>query len=138
MFLAALLTLAQAQDSDVVTLHKGQPAPFDGSLLTTEAVAKIVSQSELAEKECKIEFEAEKKVAATILDYEKSRSAVVLQACVDGATRDREAAKRDYDELAAAAKRQQLAPVVTFSAGVVGGIVITLASAWAIEMTVGQ
>ena len=54
-FLMLLIGLAAADD--IVTLEKGERAPFEGTLLSPSAAAKIIVDSDYSLEKCKIDSE---------------------------------------------------------------------------------
>ena len=51
-----LFIMSLAFADDVVTLRKGEKAPFDGTLLSPQAAAKIITDSDYTLEKCLIDF----------------------------------------------------------------------------------
>lgn len=71
-FLFLFLNIAYASNPDFTSISAGDKAPFEGVLLTEEALAKIISKNEREIEQCKIdaEFEMKDQAAKFQLDYD--------------------------------------------------------------------
>tara|TARA_R110000824_G_C15227084_1_gene678107 strand:+ start:5266 stop:5661 length:396 start_codon:yes stop_codon:yes gene_type:complete len=65
-----LMSLAFAEEPTYASLKKGQPAPFDGRLFNSAAVAEIITQRRLNDLDCDLEVEYQLDKAATKAEYE--------------------------------------------------------------------
>jgi len=120
-------------DEKVVTVTKGESAPFSGTLFNTEAAARLLidleSNTELCDIECGKKIE--KKEAELKFDYD------ILKASHD-------ALQIKYDEtliiknnqiefLEKQATKPKLGGELVFILGVLGGVGITMASAYTLN-----
>lgn len=80
---AAAETENHGAQIDTVPLRKGQPAPFDGQLLSTEAAIRIVLEDEHSARRHALEVEHTRKLGQVALEHERERRRI-----------DREAHKR--------------------------------------------
>ena len=64
------MSLAFAEEPTYASLKKGQPAPFDGRLFNSAAVAEIITQRRLNDLDCDLEVEYQLDKAATKAEYE--------------------------------------------------------------------
>lgn len=120
-------------DEKVATVQKGEAAPFSGTLFNTEAAARLLidleSNSELCNIEC--DKKIEQKEAELKFDYD------ILKASHD-------ALQIKYDEtliiknnqiefLEKQATKPKISGELVFILGVVGGVGITMASAYTLN-----
>jgi len=83
MFLLTLLLLTKSAYSDEgVPLKKGEKAPFNGTLLSPDAVAQIIAKTDEEVGKCKIDAELDKKLKEAELTgcLEKSQGLEALRA----------------------------------------------------------
>ena len=76
LFLCSLLLA-----DDVITLKKGDAAPFDGTLLSPKAAAKLLANSESDLSKCKAELEIQKLQHKNKLDLETGLLTVEIDTC---------------------------------------------------------
>jgi hypothetical protein len=119
----------------VSPLQKGQPAPYTGVLLSPEAVAQVVAEKDTAKKEVELAVKhqsaldaAQKKFELDQLVSTCAADKKILQAQVDDNLRQ---IKILDDQL----KKQSSGPSPTFwvGLGAVGGIVLTVATVFAVS-----
>lgn len=60
-----LINIAFANDIDFVKIEKGKMTPFQGVLLTEEALAEIITKNEREVEQCKIDAEYQKKILSS-------------------------------------------------------------------------
>jgi len=130
-----LISQVSFAGGEVATLRKGQEAPFDGTLLSPEAAARLLTDNSHAAELCQIETERQLDIQEARLVLKTEISEARLLSCQDQSkiiddTHDREL-QFYRDQLDVAKKQRGSAWFVT---GVVGGVGLTLASAWAISM----
>ena len=63
--LLIMFSVAHGQEGDFTLLSEGQPAPFEGVLLSPEASAEILSSHEEQESRCALELEYQLDLAGT-------------------------------------------------------------------------
>ena len=79
MYILLLCSFAFA--NDVITLEKGQKAPFAGTLLSPEAAAKIITDSDQSLEKCLIDSQRDLGLLEAKLTFEKSNAEAKLAAC---------------------------------------------------------
>ena len=67
--------------NDVVTLRKGEKAPFDGTLLSPDAAAKIITETDFTLEKCLIDARRDKMLQEAKLTMEKKNVEAELAAC---------------------------------------------------------
>lgn len=135
--------LVQAQDPPaadpqeyMLTLHEGEAAPFDGTLLNVPAAARILTDLRLREEECRIETTRR----LGILEAN-------MQLRIDTERAQREALQYRHDQLISIKEEQidflteNMRPPAWYqtgefwySLGAVSGIAITLLAAYALSL----
>lgn len=82
IFLTLLLLLlpSSAYGQDIVNVKKGQPAPFEGVLLTVEAAAKVMNAKKLAEEQYQLDLERELTLQQERFNLELSYKQIELDA----------------------------------------------------------
>ena len=81
ILLALLLLLPNsAYGQDIVNVKKGQPAPFEGVLLTVEAAAKVMNAKKLAEEQYQLDLERELTLQQERFNLELSYKQIELDA----------------------------------------------------------
>jgi hypothetical protein len=80
MLALLLISLAHA-DPRVVTVNKGEVAPFSGTLFNAEATAGVLSSSNTEEKRCQIKTILEVKTALSTLERDKEIVDLKLASC---------------------------------------------------------
>lgn len=78
--LLLLLLPSSAYGQDIVNVKKGQPAPFEGVLLTVEAAAKIMNAKKLAEEQYQLDLERELTLQQERFNLELSYKQIELDA----------------------------------------------------------
>ena len=125
-------TVAYA-DEEIATVEKGETVPFDGTLFSTAASAKILVELENNKEACLIECNkvTEQKIAELQLQYD------ILKA-------SRDAIQLKYDEtlvikngqidfLQKQVQKPKIPTELTFVLGVVAGVGLTMGSAYALK-----
>ena len=125
-------TVAYAGE-EVATVKKGDTAPFDGTLFNTDAAARILVELENSEAACKIECDKQlqEKTAALQLRYDILMAAkVAIQLKYDETL----VIKNDQiDFLHKQVQKPKLPHELTFALGVLAGVGLTMASAYALS-----
>ena len=80
LFLLAFLTNF-AYANEVVTLNKGDAAPFSGTLLSPEAAAKIIVDTDYSLQKCLIDSEKNLALQKAELDFQIKNAETSLAAC---------------------------------------------------------
>lgn len=117
---------------DVVTLKKGDPAPFDGTLLSPEAAAKLLATSESDLSKCKADMDIQKLQFENKLELDTGLLKVELDTCK--LERDRQ--KKIYEEhieLLEQRSRPAWEGNLIYAGGVVTGVAVVVLSAWTLD-----
>tara|TARA_Y100001963_G_C6743704_1_gene430405 strand:+ start:302 stop:745 length:444 start_codon:yes stop_codon:yes gene_type:complete len=125
------LSTAHANDQ-IVTLKKNDPAPFAGTLFSTSAAARIAIELENNEATCglKISEAVEKQKAYDKFQLDLKQAS--LDSCLEKYEVVVDLKQQQLDELTEQLKKNTgPQPVWWFTGGVVGGIVVSLATAYA-------
>jgi len=78
---AVLLFIGLAFADDIVTIRKGERAPFDGTLLSPNAAAKIITETDYTLEKCLIDARREKALLDAKLTLERKNVEAELAAC---------------------------------------------------------
>ena len=128
---SSLLSTARADDQ-IVTLKKNDPAPFSGTLFSTSAAARIAIELESKDEVCglKIGEAVEKQKAYDKFQLDLKQAS--LDACLEKYTTVVDLKQNQIDDLTEQLKKNTGSqPAWWFAGGVVGGIVVSLATAYA-------
>tara|TARA_Y100001963_G_scaffold146532_1_gene221626 strand:- start:18 stop:455 length:438 start_codon:yes stop_codon:yes gene_type:complete len=130
---SAFLSTAQGNDQ-IATLKKSDPAPFAGTLFSTTAAARIAIELENNEATCglKIGEAVEKQKAYDKFQLDLKQAS--LDACLEKYTIVTDIKQRQLDELTEQLRKNTgPQPAWWFAGGVVGGVAVTVLSAWALS-----
>mgnify|MGYP001219266126 FL=1 len=131
MLSSAWFSTAHGEDQ-IVTLDKGDIAPFSGTLFSTSAAARIAIELENNEATCglKISEAVEKQKAYDKFKLDLKQSS--LDACLEKYSVVTDLKQQQLDDLTEQLKKNTgPQPVWWFAGGVVGGITISLLTAYA-------
>ena len=118
-------------DEEVATVQEGDPAPFSGTLFSTEAAARLLVDLETQKEACTIEKERELQIQASRFQLEIDNLQASLAYC-DEACKLRLAIKTEQiDYLTTELTRKKVHPAWIFIGGIVAGTAITLGSGYA-------
>lgn len=133
--LALLISQVAYAGGEVASLKKGQIAPFDGTLISPEVAAQLLTDNSHADELCQIETKRQLDTQEAQLSLKEEITSARLLSCQDRSKIIEETHDRELqfyrDQLDVARKQRGSAWFVT---GVIGGVGLTLASAWAISM----
>lgn len=113
---------------DVITLRKGEKAPFDGTLLSSEAAAKIITDSDYTLEKCLIDARRDKSLLEAKLNFEKNNVEAKLAACTLKYTEMEKLYEQQIDYLEKRSVRPEWESTVYFTGGVVIGAGIAYGS----------
>ena len=125
---------ADPEKPKILTLKKGEAAPFAGTLFNTSASAKLIVDLEYNEETCKLEIDKKVKLIETKLNLDIS----LLQAKYDALEdRNTKVLKIKDDQITFLESKIKPEPWYSsseflFSMGVIGGILVTVAAGYAI------
>ena len=121
-------------DEQIVTLKKNDPAPFNGTLFSTAAAARIAIELENKDTVCglKISEAVDKQKAFDKFQLDLKQAS--LDACNEKYTVVVDLKQNQINDLTEQLKKNTgPQPVWWFSAGIVGGVTVTVLSAWALS-----
>ena len=121
-------------DETIVTLKAGDPAPFGGTLFNVEASANILVRLENFDTACQVEIDREVERAQSVIQYGLDLEKASKEACLSELDLSIQLQKNHVEFLtnqAALTKSNRSKPEVWLGAGVLGGIVLSLGTAWA-------
>lgn len=118
MFLYILSNIAIA--NSVVTLKQGERAPFDGTLLSPKATARIMTEADLILEECNIDHEREMATLEAKMKFDISNLENSLNSCEIKSAEILEIKNQHIDYLEKQNKRS-FSPIIWFTSGVIAG-----------------
>ena len=130
---SVFLTTAQANDQ-IVTLKKNDPAPFAGTLFSTSAAARIAIELENKDVVCglKISEAVEKQEAFDKFHLDLKQAS--LDSCTEKYTVVVGLKQQQLNDLTEQLKKNTgPQPAWWFAGGIVGGVAVTVLSAWALS-----
>jgi hypothetical protein len=143
VFLSVMLFAGPAIAQDQLTpeggqisaMQRGEKAPFDGILLSDDAVAKLRAKMDTAEKSCQIKLDHQIAIDKADLAYTTTVADSKLQLCQETAkarlsVRDDEL--KVLSERLEAAEKARANGQLIFGGGVVVGVGLTVLAGWAI------
>lgn len=137
--LSALVPRVALADPEIVTVRKGDTVPFDGTLFNVPAAAKLAVDLEFSEESCKVESDHALNIQGATLRLETQISDAKLRSCQDRSSLMEEISEERISLLEDQISRNKgLSPVALLASGMGGGILLTLASAWAVRQASTQ
>ena len=128
-----LLLAGLAYADDIVTLNKGESAPFTGTLLSPSAAAKVLVESDSSIQRCRIEAEKAASLAEAKYNLEIGNKDASLAACHLKYTE----MSRLYEEQLKFLERQAVMPQwetpVYFTVGVLTGVAMFYGSSLVVK-----
>ena len=132
MFWMLLLSFAMAND-EVITLKKGQKAPWDGTLLSPSAAAKLLATGESELAKCKAKAEKDIAILEAELTLKLKSKEAEFAACTFKATKMEEI----YLDQIKYLEKRSVSPAwekpVLFAGGVITGAGLIALSAWTLN-----
>jgi len=107
--------------NDVVTLRKGEKAPFDGTLLSPDAAAKIITETDYTLEKCLIDARRDKMLQEAKLTMEKKNVEAELAACTLKYTEMEKLYEKQIDYLEKRAVSPSWETPVYFTSGILVG-----------------
>ena len=132
MFWLLLCSLAFGDD-DVVTLKKGEPAPYDGTLLSPTASARLLAKGEADLATCLADAKRDKAVLTAEKDFEIQTTEAKLARCTFESARKEELYLERIEWLEKKVQPPSWQQPVTFVGGVVVGMGVVALSAWTLD-----
>ena len=132
MWLLLLCSLAFAEEQ-VVTIKEGEKAPFTGTLLNPEAVAKLITKQETDLKVCLANAEFDKRKVELEKEFIiKNREAELAQ-CTLELSGTKEIYQERIDFLQGKATTPEWKPPLYFIGGIITGVAVVTLSAWTLD-----
>ncbi len=132
MMLLLLCSLAFGGD-DVITLKKGEPAPYDGTLLSPTAAARLLAKGEADLATCLADAKRDKAVLTAEKDFEIQTAEAKLARCTFESARKEELYLERIEWLEKKVQPPSWQQPVTFVGGVVVGMGVVALSAWTLD-----
>lgn len=123
-----LFSLVAHADESAVTLKKGQRAPWDGTLLSPQAAAKILVDTDTDLQKCLINAERDLALQQAKLVLEKSNVEAKLAACTLKQTEYQEIYEQRIEFLEKQAITPKWQPPVYYTLGILTGVGIVYGS----------
>tara|TARA_Y100001963_G_scaffold160232_1_gene269305 strand:- start:5898 stop:6368 length:471 start_codon:yes stop_codon:yes gene_type:complete len=131
VFSPVALASGEADKETIVTLKKGEIAPFAGTLFSTPAATKLLVDLELTREKCDIEVKRAVDIKSAQMQLQIDNISASLDTCNSKyktiiELKDQQIDFLDDRLMKAAKPKTEL----WFAAGVVGGILLSLTAAW--------
>lgn len=127
-----LCSLAFADD-DVITLKKGEPAPYDGTLLSPTAAARLLAKGEADLATCLADAKRDKAVLTAEKDFEIQTTEAKLAKCTFESARKEELYLERIEWLEKKTNPPSWQGPTTFVGGVIVGMGVVALSAWTLD-----
>ena len=140
LLIAGILFLPSvARGDEVVTpLKKGDPAPFAGILLNEAAAARILAETDGDVDRCQIEKARDLEDQRIRMQLDNDIVTAKLDACVFLRREEADIAQERASQLEKIITQQKRPSTgVLVTGGILSGVALTLASAWAINLVGG-
>lgn len=135
MFLLMLLSALAFANENVITLEKGQSAPFSGTLLSPTAAAKLLATGESDLAKCVAKAERDKLLLEADLKLQIRNKEAEVVACTLRSTEY----DRIYQDHIAYLEKRAAQPdwqkPALFAGGVLTGVAMIVVSAWVLKET---
>ena len=73
--------VVRADEGIVVTLAEGEPAPFSGTLFSTEAAAKLLAEIQLSNESCQVRIDRELELATARFQLDLDNANASVESC---------------------------------------------------------
>lgn len=127
-----LCSLAFADD-EVITLKKGEVAPWDGTLLSPSAAARLIAKEEATLATCLADAKRDKAILTAEKDFEIQTTEAKLAKCTFESARKEELYLERIDWLEKKTNPPSWQGPVTFAGGVIIGMATVALSAWTLD-----
>lgn len=120
-------------DSKMIILEKGEEAPYDGTLLNSDAMADVLIKLKYADKECSMLVEKEVNLMKVQSDTQKKISEIFLQSCYESSTLVADTKNEQIDYLTEElSKKKGISSVGWYALGIASGIGVTAVAGWSL------
>ena len=127
-----LCSLAFAGD-EVITLKKGEKAPWDGTLMSPSAVARVLAKEEAYLATCLADAKRDKAILTAEKDFEIQTAEAKLAKCTFQSAEKEKLYLERIDWLENKTNLPSWQAPVTFGTGVVIGMATVVLSAWTLD-----
>ena len=127
-----LCSLAFASD-DVITLKKGDPAPYSGTLLSPSAAARLLATGEADLATCLADAKKDKAILTIEKDFQIQTAEAKLAACTFESTKKEELYLERIEWLEKKTNPPSWHAPTTFVGGVIVGMGVVALSAWTLD-----
>ena len=127
-----LCSLAFAGD-EVITLKKGEKAPWDGTLMSPSAVAHMLAKEEADLATCLADAQKEKSIITAEKDFEIQTAEAKLARCTFESARKEELYLERIEWLEKKSNPPSWQGPTTFVGGVIVGMGVVALSAWTLD-----
>ena len=131
-FYVLLLSLAFAGD-EVITLKKGEKAPWDGTLVSPAAAAKMIAKGEADLATCLADSKRDLEVLQAEKSFELQTAEAKLARCTFESTKKEELYLERIEWLEKRTNPPSWQGPTTFVGGVVVGMGVVALSAWTLD-----
>ena len=138
MFWLLLFSSLALADDDIVTLQKGERAPFSGTLLSPEAAAKLLADEKNLLAQCRIDAKRDLALLQAESDLKFRNKEAELTACHLKSTEQEKIYKEHVEYLESRSISPNWERPVTFAGGVLTGVGVVALSAWILNQIGGQ
>lgn len=132
MMFLLLCSLAFADD-EVITLKKGETAPWDGTLVSPAAAAKMIAKGETDLATCLADAKKDKDVLKAEKDFEIQTAEAKLARCTFESTKKEELYLERIEWLEKKVNPPSWQQPVAFAGGVIVGMGVVALSAWTLD-----
>jgi len=132
MFWLLFCSLAFADD-DVVTVQKGDPAPFSGTLLSPDAAARLLAKGEKDLATCIADAKRDQEILKAEKDFEVQTAEAKLAQCTLESQKKQELYLERIEWLENKVSPPSWQGPVLFAGGVVVGMGVVALSAWTLD-----
>ena len=132
MFLLLLCSLAFAGD-EVITLKKGEKAPWDGTLVSPSAAARMLAKGEADLATCLADAKKDKAILIAEKDFEIQTAEAKLAKCTFESARKEELYLERIEWLEKKTNPPSWQGPTTFVGGVIVGMGVVALSAWTLD-----
>ena len=129
MILLMILTSLSYADPTAITIEKGKPAPYSGTLLNAEAIAEMITAQDSLKQRCEIEKDLAVKTSSAKLI---SKADILESRVTSCETNLRDLSERNVELVRKYNTSLALRPYIA-SLGFIGGVVATVLIASALN-----
>jgi hypothetical protein len=127
------LCLLAFADDDVVTVQKGEPAPFSGTLLSPAAAARLLAKGEKDLATCLADAKRDQDLLEAQKTFEVQTAEAKLAQCTLESQKKQELYLERIDWLEKKVSPPSWQGPVLFAGGVVAGMGVVVLSAWTLD-----